>query len=250
MIRGRTPRVLVRVLTVLAGIQAVSAQPQTDLVLVTARPSLEPYRLIGGRTAIVPLIVHAPEPEGLTVRAELVQLSSTLAMPLAGGIVVPLGVSAQPAGFVSRIELSVSLPAVSRETDFELRFRSFRHPDGAMRTAGRVALRVYPANLLEPVRVWAESHAIRLEDDRGSLAEFFRERGRNDVTELDWWQSAKRGRWTISSACCPSTRPMLATHVSGAFPSLTQGIVRTESSRFPRAPEPREILHVPKLLPA
>jgi N-acyl-phosphatidylethanolamine-hydrolysing phospholipase D len=34
------------------------------------------------------------------------------------------------------------------------------------------------------------------------LAEFFRERGRNDVTELDWWQSAKRGRWTIT--CLPS----------------------------------------------
>jgi N-acyl-phosphatidylethanolamine-hydrolysing phospholipase D len=34
------------------------------------------------------------------------------------------------------------------------------------------------------------------------LADFFRQRGRNDVTELDWWQSAKRGRWTIT--CLPS----------------------------------------------
>ncbi len=34
------------------------------------------------------------------------------------------------------------------------------------------------------------------------LGEFFRERGRGDVTELDWWQSAKRGRWTIT--CLPS----------------------------------------------
>jgi N-acyl-phosphatidylethanolamine-hydrolysing phospholipase D len=34
------------------------------------------------------------------------------------------------------------------------------------------------------------------------MAEFFRERGRDDVTELDWWQSAKRGRWTIT--CLPS----------------------------------------------
>ena len=34
------------------------------------------------------------------------------------------------------------------------------------------------------------------------LAEFFRARGRADVTELDWWQSAKRGRWTIT--CLPS----------------------------------------------
>jgi N-acyl-phosphatidylethanolamine-hydrolysing phospholipase D len=34
------------------------------------------------------------------------------------------------------------------------------------------------------------------------LGEFFRGRGRSDVTELDWWQSAKRGRWTIT--CLPA----------------------------------------------
>jgi len=34
------------------------------------------------------------------------------------------------------------------------------------------------------------------------MGEFLRERGRDDVTELDWWQSAKRGRWTIT--CLPS----------------------------------------------
>ena len=34
------------------------------------------------------------------------------------------------------------------------------------------------------------------------LGDFFRQRGRSDVTELDWWQSAKRGRWTIT--CLPS----------------------------------------------
>lgn len=34
------------------------------------------------------------------------------------------------------------------------------------------------------------------------LAAWFRERGRRDVTELDWWQSARRGRWTVT--CLPS----------------------------------------------
>jgi len=34
------------------------------------------------------------------------------------------------------------------------------------------------------------------------LGAFFRERGRSDVTELDWWQSATRGRWTIT--CLPA----------------------------------------------
>jgi N-acyl-phosphatidylethanolamine-hydrolysing phospholipase D len=34
------------------------------------------------------------------------------------------------------------------------------------------------------------------------LAQWFRERGRPNVVELDWWQSARRGRWTIT--CLPS----------------------------------------------
>jgi N-acyl-phosphatidylethanolamine-hydrolysing phospholipase D len=34
------------------------------------------------------------------------------------------------------------------------------------------------------------------------LADWFRERGRPRVQELDWWQSARHGRWTIT--CLPS----------------------------------------------
>jgi N-acyl-phosphatidylethanolamine-hydrolysing phospholipase D len=34
------------------------------------------------------------------------------------------------------------------------------------------------------------------------MAAWFRERGRSDVVELDWWESARRGRWTIT--CLPS----------------------------------------------
>ena len=34
------------------------------------------------------------------------------------------------------------------------------------------------------------------------MAEWFRERGRDNVVEFDWWQSHRRGRWTIT--CLPS----------------------------------------------
>jgi N-acyl-phosphatidylethanolamine-hydrolysing phospholipase D len=34
------------------------------------------------------------------------------------------------------------------------------------------------------------------------LADWFRERGRPNVTELGWWESAERGRWTLT--CLPS----------------------------------------------
>jgi hypothetical protein len=160
-----------------AGSQEVFAQPMASSVLVAARPGpSEPLRFFGGRTVRVPLLVHAADVEGLSVRAELVQLSSSLAAPVAGEIEVPVVAATQSTtGPASEIELSVPLPAVSRETDFELRFRSFHLPERVARAAGRVALRVYPADLLEPVRVWAESHAIRLEDQHGSVTELFRQ---------------------------------------------------------------------------
>ncbi|HYC56185.1 MAG TPA: MBL fold metallo-hydrolase [Candidatus Binatia bacterium] len=34
------------------------------------------------------------------------------------------------------------------------------------------------------------------------MAEWFRKRGRDNVVELDWWQSAKHGRWTMT--CLPA----------------------------------------------
>ena len=34
------------------------------------------------------------------------------------------------------------------------------------------------------------------------LADWFRQRGRDHVVELDWWQSATNGRWTIT--CLPA----------------------------------------------
>jgi hypothetical protein len=127
----------------------------------------------------VPLTVYGLVPDGLTVRAQLFQLSSRLAVPFEGELDVPIAASARPgAGFVSQFELPVPLPAVNRETDFEIRFHASLPPGPPARAqlaAGQVSLRVYPADLLEPVRAWAESHSIRLEDDDGSMTRFFRD---------------------------------------------------------------------------
>ncbi len=41
------------------------------------------------------------------------------------------------------------------------------------------------------------------------LADWFRARGREDVVELDWWQTARRGRWNIT--CLPAQHWSLRT---------------------------------------
>jgi len=147
---------------------ALTVSPATSAQsFVTARPNpVEPYRFFGGGVVTVPLLIHAPEPEGLTIRAELVQLTSHLSAPATGEIEVPLA--------KRELDLAVPLPDVSRETDFELRFRARRGRDPVPQPAGRIALRVYPADLLGPVRAWAESHPLRVEDDHGAVIELFR----------------------------------------------------------------------------
>lgn len=143
------------------------------LVIPRSNP-FEPYRFFGDRTVAVPLLVHSPEPEGLSLRAQLVQLTSDLAVPIGGALEVPLPRDGSPRTRIET-EISIPLPAVNRETDFELRIRSRRDRDGVWDAAGRIALRVYPADLLGPVRHWATSHPLRVEDDRGLLIGFLRQ---------------------------------------------------------------------------
>lgn len=142
------------------------------LALVIPRPdNLKPHRYFGDRTVSVPLAVYALEPEALTIRADLVQLTSNLSVPIGAEVEVPLVENS------FQLDLSVPLPAVERETDFELRIWARRNHDGPWHAAGLVALRAYPGDLLKPVRAWAKSHPLRVEDDNGSLNQFLQQQG-------------------------------------------------------------------------
>lgn len=142
------------------------------LALVVPRTErLEPFRYFGDRTVSVPMAVLALEPGKLTIRADLVQLTSNLSVPIGAEVEVPLHEDS------SELDLAVPLPAVDRETDFELRIWARRDHAGPWHTAGRVGLRVYPGDLLKPVRAWAKSHPLCVEDDDGSLHQFLELQG-------------------------------------------------------------------------
>ena len=145
------------------GGEAFAGSPGSPARVVS---DLERYHFFGNASATVPLIVHASEGTGLRLRAQLVQLTSDLAVPVGTELDVPL--SRDVAG-PQRIDLSVPLPAVERETNFELRVRSRLDPEAIWDVAGRIALRVYPDDLLAPLRRWAASHPLRVVDDHGAL---------------------------------------------------------------------------------
>jgi hypothetical protein len=107
--------------------------------------SRELYRCVADRAAMLPLSIAATQSETRAIRADLVQLGATLAVPVMRNLDVPVRPTAPG---VSRMTSNVALtfPAVTRETDFELRFWSRRQSDENWRPAGRVAVRVYPAD--------------------------------------------------------------------------------------------------------
>ena len=109
---------------VLAFGSGAAARSLGSPAVVTPRASrVEPYRFFADRTVAVPLLVHAPEPQGLALHAQLVQVASGFVVSIGAALEVPLPTEASPSPGVE-IELSIPLPAVKRETDFELRFRS------------------------------------------------------------------------------------------------------------------------------
>jgi len=158
---------------VLAGNAGAAAGPSGSPTLVTPHANrIEPYRFFGESTATIPLLLHIPRPRGIRVRAQLMQVTSHLEAPIGAPLDVPLPAMASSPEV--EIELAVPLPAVKRETGFELRFQSRRDRDGPRYAAGRVPLRVYPSDLLGPIRTWAKSHPLRVKDDQGSLLAFLR----------------------------------------------------------------------------
>lgn len=153
----------------------LSAQPELGAAMVEPHPaSREPYRFFDDRTESVPLLIYVPEAVAPVIRAELVQLTATLAVPVRTDVDVPLPDPGPRRSWIAT-DVLLSLPAVKRETDFEVRFRSRRQGDADWHFAGRVRLRVYPSDLLSPIRVWAQSHSLRVEDDLGSVIQFLRE---------------------------------------------------------------------------
>jgi len=153
---------------------AQTLRPYEGPAHVTARADAAgAHRLFGGRTVTLPVLVHAPDPDSVDLRAVLVQLTSSLSMPVADELDVRLS-GDTAAGPWLDAGVSLTPPEVKRESDFEIRFRSRRHGESTWQPAGRLTVRIYPSDLLEPVREWARSHPISVQDDRGRLVEFLR----------------------------------------------------------------------------
>lgn len=124
------------------------------------------HHLFGGQTLALPLIVQG-HAEQLDLRARLVQIAFMLEAPVGDDLNILAGM---PLDNESPLKTSVSLPLpdVRDETDFELRHQ-YKTEKSEWLDAGRTRFRLYSQKILEPLKALAQNVVLRLKDEGDAL---------------------------------------------------------------------------------
>lgn len=172
-----------RVLVVFAAATVIAALPlpargDSPVVLAEvgsiASPRLE--HVFGGRPISVPLVLYGTPGVRADVRARLVQVAPGLAAPAGNPVDVASGVDFS-VGLRRELSFDVMVPAVERESRFELTVLLRAPPSKDWRPVGTLVLRAYPNDLLKPLKRWSERQPLRLDDPSGKLERFLTAQG-------------------------------------------------------------------------
>lgn len=129
------------------------------------------YHYISGQEVRIPYVVVGSSQERVDLRAQLLQKTNALLAPIGGAVEVlanaDLHTNSKRTHYVT-----LTLPRVKRESVFELRYFFRLGSQPAWHPAGRITLRVYPQQLLAPLRRWAEHNVLQLRDNDGKLTQF------------------------------------------------------------------------------
>ncbi len=132
----------------------------------------EPFvHYFGGQEITLPIAVQTSSREQINLRANLTQVTFSLKAEhnVIPEISPPLD-QEDRAG--ADREVKLELPTVQRETDFQLSFQAQTASQDLWSEAGLFHIRVYPDNLLAPLKTWSQKVQLRLDDREGILEEF------------------------------------------------------------------------------
>ncbi len=163
----------------LPGPRQVEALPDSPQTATTPRARERHY--FGQREVELLVRISGESDRPVRLRARLHQLASTLSVPYG----VPTDLASNVPVSADRpttISLPLTLPAVERETSFDVVFSTRVGESASWVEAGRAPLRVYPADLLEPLRVWSRTTRLRVRDEPGALRRFLTA---NDIAFVD-----------------------------------------------------------------
>lgn len=148
---------------------------QEERVVVTLKESFyetqESERVVhsfGGQEITLPIAVQTSSREQINLKAKLTQVTFSLT---AQHNIVPeisLPLEQENRARADR-EVKLELPTVQRETDFQLSFQAQTESQDLWSEAGIVQIRVYPKDLLAPLKNWSRKVQLRLDDREGIL---------------------------------------------------------------------------------
>ena len=122
----------------------------------------------GGQEIKLPIAVQTSSREQINLKAKLTQVTFSLT---AQHNIVPeisLPLEQENRARADR-EVTLELPTVQRETDFQLSFQAQTESQDLWSEAGIVQIRVYPKDLLAPLKTWSRKVQLRLDDREGIL---------------------------------------------------------------------------------
>ena len=122
----------------------------------------------GGQEIKLPIEVQTSSREQINLKAKLTQVTFSLTAQhnIVPEISLPLE---QENGARANREVKLELPTVQRETDFQLSFQAQTESQDLWSEAGIVQIRVYPKDLLAPLKNWSRKVQLRLDDREGIL---------------------------------------------------------------------------------
>ena len=168
--------VLLFILTFLTESHVVLAQRASvvsvDVMHVPSRGiDRESQHYFAGEIMTLPLVIYGYAKDAVDVKAQLYyRTASSLAM--AGEPMTTLSQRELPGQGILHYDFSMTLPDVKRASDMQLNFFAKTVQEKEWHTTGEFPLKVYPNNLLDPVRAWAQEQPVRLDDPQGKLREF------------------------------------------------------------------------------
>ena len=124
----------------------------------------------GGQEITLPIAVQTSSREQIHLKANLTQVTFSLTAQhnIIPEITPPLDQEDRPR---ADREVTLELPTVQRETDFHLSFQAQTASQNLWSEAGFFRIRVYPEDLLAPLKTWSQKVQLRLDDGEGILGD-------------------------------------------------------------------------------
>ena len=150
-----------------------------DTVAVGKAPAADAkkiWKVFGGQTIRVSLVVYGDPKERIAIQADLFQTASgSLAAPIKKDIPVASDLDLSHS-VQNTIAFLLQLPKVERTGDFCLRYNFRLASEEKWQHAGSVNMSIYPDDILKPVQTFAEKNRLYLYGEGSHLKSFLKDK--------------------------------------------------------------------------